>query len=81
MDRDRHRFEKEITQVISQNAVKEIQLWMLPQIFNYSGLPLSIITYLVRKWSRYSPYHLENIKDCWAHLGKASTKVRETAGD
>jgi len=50
----------------------------LLRVYNYSGVPHSIISELVRKWSRYSPYDLANVKGCWEHHWMASPKVRET---
>jgi len=50
------------------------------RVYNYSGLPHSIISELVRRWSRHSPYDLENVKGCWEDDWKASPNVRETAG-
>jgi len=52
----------------------------LLQVYNYSGLPHSIISELVRRWSRHSPYDLENVKGCWEHRWKTSRNVRETPG-
>jgi hypothetical protein len=62
MDPNRRRFQKQITQVLCWNAVKEIQMLILPQIYNYSGLPHFIISELVRKWLRHLPYDMENVK-------------------
>jgi hypothetical protein len=67
-------------QVLCRIAVKEIPMLILPRTYNYSGLPLSIISEIVRRWSRHSPYDFENVKGCWEHLWKASPKVRQTAG-
>jgi len=50
------------------------------RVYNDSGLPHSIISQLVRKWSRHSPYDLENVKGSWEHRWKASRNVRETPG-
>jgi len=44
----------------------------LLRVYNYSGLPHSIISELVRKWSRHLPYDLANVKGCWEHHWKAS---------
>jgi hypothetical protein len=44
----------------------------LVRVYNYSGLPHSIISELVRRWSRHSPYDMENVKGCWEHRCKAS---------
>jgi len=52
----------------------------LLRVYNYSGLPHSIIAEVVKKWSRHSSYDLANVKGCWEHRWKASPKVRETPG-
>jgi len=52
----------------------------LLRVYNYSGLPHSIISELVRRWSRHSPYDLENVKGCSEHDWKASPNVRATPG-
>jgi len=44
----------------------------LLRLYNYSGLPHSIISELVRKWSRHLPYDLANVEGCWEHHWKAS---------
>jgi len=44
---------------------------ILLRVYNYSGLPHSIICELVRTWSRDSPYDLANVKGSWEHHGKA----------
>jgi len=46
----------------------------LLRVYNYSGLPHSIISELARKLSRHSPYDLANVKGCWEHHWKASPK-------
>jgi len=50
-------------------------------VYNYSGLPQSIISELGRRWSRHLPYDLENVKGCWEHRWKTSPEVRETQDD
>jgi hypothetical protein len=72
MDRNRRNFQKQITQVLSQNLLKEIQMIILPEIYNYLGLPYSIKAQIVRKWSGPSPYDLETVKAGWEHHWKAS---------
>jgi len=52
----------------------------LLRVYNYSGLPQSMISELVKKWSRHSSYDLANVKGCWEHRWKASPNVRETPG-
>jgi len=44
----------------------------LLRVYNYSGLPHSFISELVRKSSRHLPYDLANVKGCWEHHWKAS---------
>ena len=49
----------------------DIQLFWLPHL---------VTSQIARKWSRHSPYDLENVKGSWAHLWKASPKLREIPG-
>jgi hypothetical protein len=72
------KFKKQIAQALCWNAVRKTQLMSLPRIYNYLGLPHSVTSQLARKWSRHSPYDLENVNGCWEHLWKASPQVRET---
>jgi len=49
-------------------------------VYNYPGLPQSINSELVRRWSRHLPYDLENVNGWWEDKWKASPNVRETPG-
>jgi hypothetical protein len=70
----------QIMPVLCRNVVKEIQMLIYPWTYNYTGLPHSIITKLVRKVPRNSPEDLDNVKGCCKHRWKASPNVRETPG-
>jgi len=54
------------------------KMMSLLRVYNYSGLPHSVISELVRKWSRDSPYDLANVEGCWEHDWMASPNVGET---